>query len=1165
MSGYGQIGNYYDPVGSQPHQPQGYTYQQIPTTSTHPNQVSENYQAYNNQFANQQYSNAHQQTQQAQQTQRQQHPSSSTSLAAAALSSLSTQDYSQANVVNNRSGNVTSQLGINWANQPYGQSSYSSGQPAATFGQLSLPEQSSTPTSAFRATTTQAYPSSTSFPKLPTPLPTTAADVSTSSRSYASQSRTPQPPQRYASPLHAVQAQQQYQSGNRPKSRNDANHRSPHLTAQHLLHQNNSSKQSDHQLGEGSANSQATVDPTLVYDFRAEQQRKARIEAEKRRKREEEEALRKAEEDMLASEQLAREAESARVEAERQKMQSDAQAAKAATEARNTAAKAKREQARKAKEEKAKQKEAMNNTLATASEGNGEPVDEEEAQMRAMFRKMREFNQKNPAMLAKLWDEERKAHTESSPRAPIAQSTESASTSLPPSAPVSGAPVATASKPPRSFATGSTTPGQGSPAPAPLSKRPSVSKKAEKAMTTAPQTSGKSPSIPQQPVSTLWPSHKKGSLAEAASNWLNQLPANRTAGKSTSKQEIFKMVDGNPSYVQLCELIEKTGIRFERSAFARELLKTLPDAARQVATKPSSNGPSASLPTTPATTPGYRPLGGPGVPYQVPPHAVVDQSTPSAAPPPFAQGTSSAFSSQPQSAGAFAQKSVVSLPPAGVVEGPVQTAAPLEPKPEPQPWPPPANKEEAARKRTFNDLVDLTNDDSDDEGPPRKMLQTFVPSPLPQQEHFSKPTSFQSFMFSNQRNIPGPSAAGHAHSHHLPVVNALPSSFPHPPPVVSQAPTPAINTQPSQDQLELERQQRNRMKGQMLVEPIMRDRVARKSKYDSRTIARDVLLATGRHPDMRPLNSHLNVMQKLLGDHGGMIGGGSGMGNRSDLSTIRWDIIDPGEASEEALRKSRKSVSRADLDEDLHEPEDDTEKHHADGSQRKSATKFGSNDPGTSQSEAKPKGARRGRPPKYSALETTSNGATPSQLPAIAQQPTTMPPGTPVGYAAFAQTTVDASGNTVKKKGRPVGWRKSIHSREARGLSPATKKAATGNPQSKPKSDATRTEQLQVPHYQVYACGWAQCQAELHNLDTLKKHVVKLHGAPGSDGRYKCAWRACQPPSVPVVGSDDHDRSLDGPPQFDSIEPWLQHIDKAHLQPIAWELGDGPGLGEAGQ
>src|SRR5262249_17770038 len=68
-------------------------------------------------------------------------------------------------------------------------------------------------------------------------------------------------------------------------------------------------------------------------------------------------------------------------------------------------------------------------------------------------------------------------------------------------------------------------------------------------------------------------------------------------------------------------------------------------------------------------------------------------------------------------------------PVAGILRPPSQSQPPeikQEVKHEPPPRPP-ADKEEAARKRTFGDLVDLTAEDSDDEPPPKK-IQASAPN-----------------------------------------------------------------------------------------------------------------------------------------------------------------------------------------------------------------------------------------------------------------------------------------------------------------------------------------------------------------------------------------------------------------------------------------------------
>lgn len=69
-----------------------------------------------------------------------------------------------------------------------------------------------------------------------------------------------------------------------------------------------------------------------------------------------------------------------------------------------------------------------------------------------------------------------------------------------------------------------------------------------------------------------------------------------------------------------------------------------------------------------------------------------------------------------------------------------------------------------------------------------------------------------------------------------------------------------------------------------VVRPIHKRRDAiRRSKYNPDTIARDVLLAIGSHPNMDPLNAHLDNLRKTF----------KAVNYESDMSTFRWDLVDP--------------------------------------------------------------------------------------------------------------------------------------------------------------------------------------------------------------------------------------------------------------------------------
>jgi hypothetical protein len=159
--------------------------------------------------------------------------------------------------------------------------------------------------------------------------------------------------------------------------------------------------------------------------------------------------------------------------------------------------------------------------------------------------------------------------------------------------------------------------------------------------------------------------------------------------------------------------------------------------------------------------------------------------------------------------------------------------------------------------------------------------------------------------------------------------------------------------------------------------------------------------------------------------------------------------------------------------------------------------------------------------------------------------------GAGVGYSAFQQLNPDGT----KKKGRPFGWKKSVHSREAQGLPKATHPSTVP---SRLKQTSTPKQPQEVePHYQEYKCQWDGCNSLLINLDTLKKHLVKVHGKENERGEYACGWKDCK--GVKMAGL----AAGRVPAKFPDIETWIQHVNENHVRPIAWKLGDGPKGGVA--
>ena len=75
-----------------------------------------------------------------------------------------------------------------------------------------------------------------------------------------------------------------------------------------------------------------------------------------------------------------------------------------------------------------------------------------------------------------------------------------------------------------------------------------------------------------------------------------------------------------------------------------------------------------------------------------------------------------------------------------------------------------------------------------------------------------------------------------------------------------------------------------------IVRPIhKRQDALRRSRYNPDTICRDVLVAIGKHPVMDPLNAHLDILRENL----------KFVGCESNMSTFRWDLVDPEQEPEQ--------------------------------------------------------------------------------------------------------------------------------------------------------------------------------------------------------------------------------------------------------------------------
>lgn len=1111
-----QYGKSHDPVGSQVNQRTGYSYQQESTRSSqYPSTTAAVYSNFDNTYGGQQrYGSGVQ-------------GSSSTNCAAAALSSLSPADSAP-------SGSTSWPSYPSHNNQPPNRTqndnspSYATQTSSSTFDRLNVLEPSQTSLNSYGQ-----------FQHTRGGVQSNESYDTTLSHLQSQQ----QQPQRYLSPLHAVQGPPQQRPFRHSMSR-----QSPQAITQTLHGDSHNRQQS-----ESVEPSTATVNPSQVYDDRAKRRHMTQIDVEKRRKREEQKALRCAKEDRIAVE----------------KKKYEGQAMEKADEEAATKEKADTERetqvSRTAYAEIGQNKTAA--TIVTQMKPKGAAsvenpsVDNEEAEMRALFQKMRELNAKNPAMLAKIWEEERRNHANSQPPQPTSSN----------KVPASSAQSAYQKQPtPVGCATSSLERLNGNLSPPSSQPGPTRAK-------AAPKVAAPNQPVFSQRTTTSWPPQKKGALAEATASWLVKLPENMN--KRIKKDDVVKILEINPTYVQLCEGLERLGMRFERTLLARELLKAVPDTSKSTTqlAKPAMplhflNGTAAQVNCSAAGGERHSSKSN---------DATVLNSISSTRAVTYDAPRLTTVADAAQEVNIVGQ---IHPAPIGLQGGSVQPplassyltlqsqsqAAVNKPNTE-QEEPPrlPANKEEAAKKRTFGDLIDLTADDSDDAGPPKKALNRnesnactepkLRPSESEQGQQ-CQPINAQDFYRYQNQPIPGHSATMTPQ-----VVDAHRPGYASPTSSNTVAPRLKVFG-PSQEQL-----QHERIKGKMLVEPIMHDRVARKTRYDTRTIARDVLLATGRHPDMRSLNAHLQPMAKLLGDRGGSY---EGMANKSDLSTIRWDIIDPSKLEIDAVSKAEviapdaaaEGLAVRDHDEGAQHPPQSMigrrEVHDGDGT-----ISYGNiHKPILSKDQLKNHRSTRQvfnlpeqSTPQPLSIRPDGDGVRQhADIPLVRQGPSGTPQYAPtetqqpVGYAKFRR--VDENSNPVKKKGRPVGWRKATHSREAATLQPS---------QSFPTYSSNKTTQqpekaIIEPKYRIYACHWRDCKAELHNLGNLKKHVIKMHGRPKKDGMFECQWLLCGAEVAGRQFSGKGKAPEKAAAEWEEIHKWMDHVDKEHLQPVAWELGDGP-------
>ena len=621
--------------------------------------------------------------------------------------------------------------------------------------------------------------------------------------------------------------------------------------------------------------------------------------------------------------------------------------------------------------------------------------------------------------------------------------------------------------------------------------------------------------LPSQTASegTVWPEEKQKALAEAAVKALIADPENR--GKGLTELTVQNMLEGNPSYIELCTLLEKRGYRFHRGKFARQLLSSVPDLAPppQVQQVPYLKPIRTAMPPRAADFSAAAPNragAGPQPTLTHPPNVRGAYSTnfkpesrlsnaptvrPTPHPPPKSQGSHLAQ----------ATKQRLGVPVPNI------------------PTPSPGSKEAMARKRDFSELVDLTAlEDDEDYVMPSKKPRTVDASP--------EPGVFKVEASSGQA---GRNAVDH--SRHEPGSEQpfLPS------PTDNRALRPFPN-QTASTATPIASSQLPRRDRAILAKPINKSEALRKSYYDPKTVARDILIAAGRHPSERDLNAH---MAGLLHRH---------IELDSDLSTFEWDAVDPG--GPPMPRVEMVDIPAGPPKWKVGVPRKGPRQVHED--EPRPGQEIGANFSAAPTTQAMLESMTRlSQQTKSLIKESQKTIPTPShlRLSQLADNPISDVKSPSPRASPFRHP------NTVEVEGKIEAMDQS----EKRGRPPGSKNKRPSLLTMKHTANASTVVSVATePHYEIYRCHWRKCSALLHNLPTLRRHIAKVHRPSTEDVQahgYTCWWKNCR------TLHRNLDKTITPTTTFDSQSEWLAHIDEDHLEPIGKEKGDGPSTSHIGK
>ncbi|KAI1949062.1 hypothetical protein LOZ57_002427 [Ophidiomyces ophidiicola] len=674
---------------------------------------------------------------------------------------------------------------------------------------------------------------------------------------------------------------------------------------------------------------------------------------------------------------------------------------------------------------------------------------------------------------------------------------------------------------------------------------------------------------PRTQPCNVWPLAKRQALAEAACSYIHGTA--RNANKECPTELILGLIDQDPSYIQLCEMIEVKGYYLNRVHFAKHLLKAVPDLASTPRPRDSAPGPSLDTPSrvpssslkpssvstmaqeppsispnpsqapfTPESSVSRPPVAGPSQTdagnTQTPIPSNLNTST--ACSPPTANSALPTSSFGPCDPPRLPMPPVPAmsrqLPPppttsilylnnlpvtplqrAGIQASfaTIPTLPPVAP-PIPLPPRPKSPNERPAEPRTTPGgpgwaLFHKFKHSQDPLAPTAHTAPAKEPTPTPgpkeaqaKKRMFSEIVDLSQTLSDDDDVIEVDAPSPKAPRCNKPEITELAS-----PNVAIPTQTEAIDasankTVETDGAVKRSALRRNRD----IVKSFSKAEALRRSYYDPKTIARDILIAAGRHPTEQPLNYHLFRLRESF----------EAVENNSNLRTFRWDLVDPGSPPPEvplAPLPSRPPIPARPCDMEANSDQSSSELHNL--------------------------------VPRDSSAKPTVGSSLPPDAEALSSNKVfPLPSFTPVNRLPLQPFPTAMETSSVPRRGR---GRPRLHRDNKK-------------PRHTGVEVVIRPSSRSGPLYREFACSWRGCDAKLHNLETLRKHVERLHVSAGI-GQTPCQWSGCD-----VSGPSS---SKDPPPSqnlLSSVE-LRQHLESTHLSDLAWRYGEGPttkGSGENG-